>query len=65
MRAGVHDLLLDQTGDFPFHSVWHGDIGVLLMGLVQRYNLFAVRALGHAGIVSKRERAQSSVPTVS
>src|ERR1035438_566646 len=55
MRAGVHDLLLDPTTDFPFDSLGDGDVGGLPPGLVQGDNLFAVRALWHAGIVSRRD----------
>ena len=52
VRAGVHDLLLDETGDLPFNSFRDRDVNGFPLGLLQSYNLFAVRTLGHAGILS-------------
>ena len=56
MRAGVHDLLLDYHGNFPLNFFGDGDVGRLPPGLFQGDNLFAVRALGHAGILSRRDK---------
>ena len=52
MRAGVHDLLLDYPGNFPLNFFGDGDVGGLPPGLFQGDNLFAIGALGHAGILS-------------
>jgi len=52
MRAGVHNLLLNHAGDFPLNTFGNGDIRGLSPGLFQGDNLFTVRALGHARILS-------------
>ncbi|SPE41962.1 hypothetical protein SBA3_480021 [Candidatus Sulfopaludibacter sp. SbA3] len=55
VRAGVHDLLFDQTGDFPVNSFRYGHVGRFPTCLVECDNLFAVWALWHSRSITERQ----------
>jgi hypothetical protein len=48
MRARIHDLLLDEAGHLLVNHFLRGDIGGLVVGLIEGDDLLAVRTLGHA-----------------